>query len=307
MARAPAQPWGRAQWLEWCDQVEQGDEDKPDRFWDTMLKARIGAEMLRRWANKRHPQEMAKRAFADPPPEPEALAEADEDARFADAFLNRYCLVGGAEFFDLPPSQPYGATAFNRMLAKDEKRLRRHFGDKRNPLSYVFALHSPNTVVAITHEPGKSRFIDKDGRQAAQLVERAAAAASDRPIDMEVIELLRGLGRLRPRRSAEEAGLWLMWHAWLLQHPDRSPGWHWLVQTDQGMGKDLILLPIGLDHGDDYMSVKPQDLASPFNEYAEKHLISVSEMKEKGRDRRLPQAQGDHFRHSQGFDPRRIP
>jgi hypothetical protein len=42
------EPWGKCSWLDWCDQVEQGDPDKPGQFWDTMNKARIGAETLYR-------------------------------------------------------------------------------------------------------------------------------------------------------------------------------------------------------------------------------------------------------------------
>src|SRR4029077_13918916 len=84
--------------------------------------------------------------------------------------------------------------------------------------------------------------------------------------------------------SPEETALWLRWHAWMLQNPGRAPGWQWVVQNGPGMGKDLILLPIGLAHGDDYTPITPKDLAAPYNDYAEKHLISTSEMKMRGTD-----------------------
>jgi hypothetical protein len=61
------EPWGRLIWIDWCDQIPQDDPDKPEQFWDTMRKARIGAEMLRRWAQVRQPQAMAKHDFEDPP------------------------------------------------------------------------------------------------------------------------------------------------------------------------------------------------------------------------------------------------
>jgi hypothetical protein len=277
------QPWGRAQWLDWCDQVDQGDPDKPERFWDTMLKARIGVERLRRWANERCPQEMAKRAFADAPIEPEALEEADEDLRFAQTFLNRYCLVGGAEFYALPPRQPYAAAAFNLMMAKDEKRLRRYFGDKRNTLSHLFARHSENTVDAVVHEPGRPRFIDKGQSRCLNLWTPPPRPHRDKPIDMEVVDFYEELVTF-VLGAAKEARLWMLWHAYLMQHPDWAPGWHWIVQTDQGLGKDLILRPIGLAHGDDYIPVGPKVLTSPYNPYAEKHLVAISEMRERNRD-----------------------
>jgi hypothetical protein len=274
---------GRGLWLDWCGQVEQGDEDKPERFWDTMLKAQLGAGRLRRWANERDPQAMARRAFVDPPPDPEAVKAADEDADFAKRWLDSYCLVGGAEFFSVPPFQPYSSAAFNLMHAKDEKRLRRHFGDKRNPLSYVFARQSPNIAEAVVHEPGKSRFIDRQGRKLLNLWTAPPRPHYDKPIDPEIVDFYEELVAF-VLGDPNEARLWLLWHAYLLQHPDWAPGWHWLIQTDTRLGKDLIASPITLAHGDDYESVNPKVLAGDFNAYAQKHLIVVSEMRERGRD-----------------------
>jgi hypothetical protein len=238
---------------------------------------------LRRWANKRDPQGMAKRAFADPPVPPEALAEADEDGRFADHWLNSYCLVGGAEFFDMPPSRPYSAAAFNLMLARDEKRLRRHFGDKRNTLAHLFARHSSNTVAGVTHDPGKPRFIEQGERRLLNLWSEPPRPHRNKLIDMEVISFYEELVAF-VLGSAEEARLWMLWHAYMLQHPEWFPGWHWIVQTDQGLGKDLILRPIALSHGDDFTFVGPRALTNPYNQYAEKHLVAASEMREKNRD-----------------------
>jgi hypothetical protein len=276
------QEWGRAIFAEWCDQVEQGDPEKPDRFWNTMTKARIGAEMLRRWANKRNPQGMAKRAFVDPPIEPEAIEAADEDADAAKAFLENYCLVGGSEFYSLPPRQPYAPPAFNLMHARIEKSLRRHFGVKRDPLALIFARRSPNQFEAVTHRPGKPRVVEIKGARFLNLWSPPERPWKGKPIDLTVIEAYRDLVAF-VLGSDDEARLWLLWHAYLLQHPDWAPGWQWLVQTDQGLGKDLILRPLGRAHGDDFINASPSMLTSIYNTYAEKHLIGVSEMREQGR------------------------
>ena len=125
------EPWGKAAWEDWCGQVEQGDPDKPERFWDTMHKARIGAEMLRRWAQARQPQTMAKEEFGASPIEEEIQAEADTEAALAQEFLTSHCLVGGSEFYNLPPARPYAPAAFNLENIRHGKSLRRYFGDKR--------------------------------------------------------------------------------------------------------------------------------------------------------------------------------
>jgi hypothetical protein len=69
----------------------------------------------------------------------------------------------------------------------------------------------------------------------------------------------------------------------MLQNPDRPPGFHWIVQTSQGLGKDLMLRPLARAHGVDYWPVWPGTLTSTFNDYADKHLIGVSEMNDSGR------------------------
>ena len=43
--------------------------------------------------------------------------------------------------------------------------------------------------------------------------------------------------------SATEAELWRLWHAWMLQNPGKAPGWGWIVNSGQGLGKDLLNLP----------------------------------------------------------------
>ena len=97
--------WGRAQWLAWCDQVEQRDDMKPETFWDSMRQARIGAEYLRHLANQRDPYEMARRAFETPKIEPEELEEAQAAIDDRTAFLEGWVLVGGSDCYALPPDE----------------------------------------------------------------------------------------------------------------------------------------------------------------------------------------------------------
>ena len=280
--------WGRVQWLAWCDQVDQPQDRKPEIFWDSMSHARSGAGELRMFANQRQPLEMARRDFADPPiedVEPELVEQADQDAETARTTLNDWCLVGGAEFYSIKhPGAPLTPTAFGMVHARYEKSLKRALGgDKRLSLAKLFARRSGNMVDAVVHEPGKPRFIEHEGQRFLNLWSPPPRPHQGQPIDLEVIDFYRDLVEF-VLGSPEETELWLKWHAWLLQNPDKAPGWHWIVQTGQGRGKDFILRPIGLAHGDDYTPIHPKDLSAPYNDYAEKHLISASEMKERGRD-----------------------
>ena len=276
--------WGRAQWFAWCDQVEQLDDMKPETFWDSMRQARTGAEHLRNLANQRDPYEMARRAFETPEIEPEELEEAQAAIDERTAFLEGWVLVGGSDYYALPPRRVMKADAFNRIhLRAMQGGLRRALGGaKKSTAAGLFALHSPNLVADIVHEPGKPRFIVEDGVRVLNLWTPPPRPHRDKPITPAVIEAYRDLVEF-VMGSADEAALWIKWHAWMLQNPSRPPGWQWLVHTDPGKGKDLALLPVGLAHGDDYTPVNPQDLIDRFNDYAEKHLISTSEMRERGR------------------------
>jgi hypothetical protein len=275
--------WGRAMWLAWCAQVDQEQEDKPEIFWDTMLKVRVGADLLRMFANQRAPDEMAKRAFADPAiedVEPELVEEADADAEIARSFLNDWCLVGGTEFYSVErPRRPLTSQAFGMIHAKNEKALRRVLGGGRGvTLGKIFARRSENLLDDIAHEPGQPRFIERDGCRFLNLWSPPPRPHQDKPIDLKIVDFYRDLVEF-VLGSPEETALWFKWHAWLLQNADKAPGWHWLVQTGPGIGKDLSLLPIGRAHGDDYTPITPRDLHDKkYNGYAEKHLISASEM-----------------------------
>jgi hypothetical protein len=83
--------------------------------------------------------------------------------------------------------------------------------------------------------------------------------------------------------SAEEARLWLLWHAYLLQHP-LGPRLALDHPDRSGLGQRPDLAPGSENARRCFISVSPSVLTSQFNGYAEKHLIGVNEMRETGRD-----------------------
>ena len=110
------------------------------------------------------------------------------------------------------------------------------------------------------HEPGQPRFVTQDSERLLNMWTPPARPWAGRPIDLMVISFYRELAAF-VLNSVEEADLWLQWHAWLLQNPDKAPGWGWIVKTGAGLGKDLIASPITAAHGADYTPVSFRCLA----------------------------------------------
>src|SRR6516162_1911136 len=126
---------------------------------------------------------MAKEEFGASPIEEDIQSEADNEAALAQEFLINHCLVGGSEFYNLPPARPYAPAAFNLENIRHEKSLRRHFGGRRKTLAQVFALHSPNVVKDVTRAPGQDRFVERDGQRFLNLWSVPARPWRSKPID----------------------------------------------------------------------------------------------------------------------------
>ena len=153
-------------------------------------------------------------------------------------------------------------------------------GNKDSTASGLFTLHSPNLVAAAVHEPGQPRFIIQEGRRLLNLWSPPPRPWLGKPVDLVVVSFYRELVGF-VLDAVEEADLWIQWHAWMLQNPDKAPGWGWIVKTGQGLGKDLITSPIAAAHGADYTPVSFRVFSTQYNGYAEKHLIIASEMRSK--------------------------
>ena len=272
--------WGRVRWLAWCDQVDQPQDRKPEIFWDSMHMPRSGAGKLRMFANERAPYEMALRAFAEPEIEPDVIEQAGEEMDARRAFLEGWALVGGEAFYALPPVRPTPPAAFNRMMIREMKGgLRRALGgNKDSTAAGLFALHSPNLVSATVHEPGRGRFIGVNGGRLLNLWSPPERPWLGKPIDLAVVDFYQELAAF-VLGSVEEAELWRLWHAWMLQNPGKAPGWGWIIKSGQGLGKDLLTSPIAASHGLDYMPVGFREFSDRYNAYAEKHLVIASEMR----------------------------
>jgi hypothetical protein len=73
----------------------------------------------------------------------------------------------------------------------------------------------------------------------------------------------------------------LDWLALIVADPGRKPGWHLIVQGAQGIGKDLLMLPVVFAVGAGNVGmVSAAGLHRDHNPWAEKRLILVSELKQ---------------------------
>ena len=138
---------------------------------------------------------MAKRAFAEPEIEPAVVEQALEELDARRAFLEGWALVGGDTFYELPPRRPTSRSGFNLQHVKAMKTgLRRALGGNKNSTAAgLFALHSPNLVSAVVHEPGQPRFVTQDGERLLNMWTPPARPWAGRPIDLMVISFYREL------------------------------------------------------------------------------------------------------------------
>ena len=104
------------------------------------------------------------------------------------------------------------------------------------------------------HEPGQGRFVTVNGERLLNLWSPPERPWLGKPIDLAVVDFYQELAAF-VLGSVEEAELWRLWHAWMLQNPGKAPGWGWIIKSGQGLGKDLLTSPIAAAHGDDYTPV----------------------------------------------------
>jgi hypothetical protein len=81
--------------------------------------------------------------------------------------------------------------------------------------------------------------------------------------------------------SPFERERFIKWCAFVAQHPECKPNWHFLVMSLQGVGKDTLVQPVKLAVGDDnWKETLIFRLASDFNTVVETKLLIVGETRQ---------------------------
>lgn len=73
--------------------------------------------------------------------------------------------------------------------------------------------------------------------------------------------------------------LFVQWCAFVAQHPKLKPNWHWLIMTKQGLGKNMMMIPVMKAVGDGNWKESGIDVfADNFNEPLASKLMIISEV-----------------------------
>jgi hypothetical protein len=148
--------------------------------------------------------------------------------------------------------------------------------------AYMDQLGTRRIAEQRTFWPGRDRFFTDEGLPTVNTW--VAPPRWDSPFPVRDIDVEPWLALVRHIVGVEGPAaieLVLDWMALVVGEPGAKPGWHIVVQSRQGLGKDLILWPLKRGVGDAaYGTVNAAGLSSDFNPWAEKRLVIVNELRE---------------------------
>jgi len=82
-----------------------------------------------------------------------------------------------------------------------------------------------------------------------------------------------------------ESGRFVKWCAYVVQHPEDKPNWHFLIMGCPGVGKDTMVVPVKLAIGTrNCLEAEIPQLHGDFNDAYEKKLLIVSETSQPWRE-----------------------
>lgn len=139
----------------------------------------------------------------------------------------------------------------------------------------------------LVYWPGEARwFRDRDAGASVWLVNKwVGTERLGLPVrDADVAEWLRLVRWVCSQDGPSCAESLLDWMALVVGAPGVKPGWHVVIQGAQGLGKDMIIQPVRAGVGEANVgTVNAIALHGAFNEYAERRLVVVNELKQTSR------------------------
>lgn len=285
---------GQEAFTEWAGQKTFDDPtNPPERLWDTIdpENAHAGGCELRGFAQERDPQRLAREDFGklDVDPDKDMLEDLMEVGRGVadDIIKGSWYWTAGPKpvFYHVRNMLPLTKDAFNDENSRHLRFVRKFYkmASKSQLVSKYFFEHSPNLTHVADVEPDKDRvFVRGNGEKVLNVWTPYTIWQGD--IDPQVIETyythcVNVLG------SKEAADLWIKWNAFCLQYPSIKMGWHFLVLSKSGFGKDMMLGPIVAAHGKNTEAINTGLLKKEFNTYLYKRLVTCSEMEAVSRDK----------------------
>lgn len=284
--------WGRELWLRWCSQRAQ-DGDAPDRVWETLKgDGRLGLDYIREKARERVPAQAAQLDFEMTAPVDtatlEAMAASAKSGAIWPHLLPRYVFVLAQDkFYDMSTGISMSGRAFDMALGACAIQMRNELDPqekRRLTPSQLFSQH-PDAIKAdnFIYWPGQPRLTqDKAGRlyvnqwRAASFKHRPGVKPVDIQPWLDLVEFVCG--------SKADAELFIKWLAFTIKMPGEKANWHPLIQTQPGIGKDTMMLPIIHALGaSNVREVTADDLANQWTDFLEARMVYVSETRQHSR------------------------
>ena len=292
--------WGREEWLDWSNQQAQ-TPGEPEKRWDTLNPDTVrsrGISWLYEQARLRDPGRTAALAF-----EAEELFDEEIDAA-AEMFGVKYSILRWLQreyiyvqaqdmFIRRRTGTPVKRSSIDYTYGgiADINSMRSELGfttKGKGPqqASTLLREHPDTTFVEnVTYWPGVDRITTFRGAKVFNLWTPGARIAYPHVQDLDVITYLKHCGVVF---EDPDVVLWIKWCAYVLRFPNRKPGWHWLVISKPGQGKDMMLMALIYAVGKrNQVGITSHDLGDKNNPYLQNRLVHCSESRQAGGSHRV--------------------
>ena len=282
-AFAPSQrhtPKARAIWNNWSDGRFQKDWPS-DKVWASIISQdlRYGEtaliDIVRQFVKP--PIDFPDLDPDEFPPDPPKASKATP---IWDELKSHWAFCGAKGFIYMPTGRVWEKTAFADREAHRAKALCKEVGIKGKPVSAAVAfLRQPDRIEVfdLTYAPGDGPFVVSGDPRMPSFNRWKATTILAEPIAKSHIQ--KWLDHLSfVLGSDTERDRFLRWCAYVAQHPELKPNWHFLVLSVAGMGKDTMTAPLKLAVGkDNHIDITSNALEEQFNPWAERKLVIIGE------------------------------
>jgi hypothetical protein len=156
------------------------------------------------------------------------------------------------------------------------------------PNAYVIFLDQPDRqeVNGVTYAPGDPRFTLSVDASRDRIFNRWRSPSLSLPANpIAESEIQPWLDHIDFVLGPTERQRFLKWCAFVVQHPELKPKWHYLVISEEGLGKDIMLQPLERAIGvNNCVNDTVDSLESQFHYHLLHKLIVISETGQSQRD-----------------------
>jgi hypothetical protein len=283
--------WGRDLWVSWSNQVHQDmGQGYPARKWDENSPSPngpLGVWWLYMKARKQVPESTVAAIAYDTVPIDEAEVEASAavikgEPLLPSIFAGWVYIPTQLRFFRFQNRMLYTEQGFNRIYQPFLDQLRLEVGitsrAKDITPTFLYTNDPRRTFVEnLTYHPGEGLLVrTRDKRTLANTWQPGFQVTHHGVSEKDVRRFLAQCKLVL--LTDTNVGYFIRWAAYVVQFPDRKPGWAWLISTMPGLGKDWMLNFLRWAVGErNHISATIGMIQSTFTDYLERKLITVSE------------------------------